>query len=226
MSLLSKKILRAQGFIFDLDGTLIDTTPLVEAFWRQFALENDLDAEKILSTSHGRRTIETIAEWVPHKATLEYAEEFEGKLAQNTEGLSVLPGVTALLEKIPLGRMGICTSGNKKMAQTRLTQCGMPIPTVMATGDTVTTGKPDPEGYLTSARALGIDPRDCVVFEDAPAGVKAAKSAGMQCVGCLTSHTAEQLKEAGVDYIVPLLTEVDIEIMADGSFEVILTNPQ
>ncbi|KAG2220977.1 hypothetical protein INT45_006510 [Circinella minor] len=223
---LSKHILRAKGFIFDLDGTLIDTTPLVERFWRQFALENDLDAEKILATSHGRRTIETIAEWVPHKATIEYAEEFEGKLAQNTEGLSVLPGVTTLLEKIPLGRMGICTSGNKNMAQTRLTQCNMPVPTVMATGDTVTVGKPDPEGYLTAARNLELDPKDCIVFEDAPAGIRAAKSAGMQCIGCLTSHTVEQLKEAGVDYIVQLLTDVDIEQLPDGSFEVILTNTQ
>ena len=94
-----------------------------------------------MATSHGRRTIETIAEWVPHKATIEYAEEFEGRLAQSTEGLSVLPGVTTLLEKIPLGRMGICTSGNKNMAQTRLTQCNMPVPTVMATGDTVNNKK-------------------------------------------------------------------------------------
>ncbi|KAI9484811.1 HAD-superfamily hydrolase subfamily IA, variant 3 [Zychaea mexicana] len=223
MSLLPKNVLRAKAFVFDLDGTLIDTTPLVEQHWRDFALEHDLDAEKILASSHGRRTIETIAAWVPHKATLEVAEEYERKLAQKTEGLSVLPGVTALLEKIPLGRMGICTAGNKFMAETRLGQCGMAVPTVMSTGDTVTRGKPDPEGYLAAAVNLGADPKDCIVFEDAPAGVRAATAAGMQSIACTTTHTAEQLKEANATYVVRYLTDVDVVTLPDGTFEVIVT---
>ncbi|KAI8140996.1 HAD-superfamily hydrolase subfamily IA, variant 3 [Fennellomyces sp. T-0311] len=226
MSQLPKSVLRAKAFVFDLDGTLIDSTPLVEQHWRDFALEHDLDAEKILASSHGRRTIETIAEWVPHKATLEVAEEYERKLAAKTEGLSVLPGVTALLEKIPLGRMGICTAGNKYMAQTRLGQCGIAVPTVMATGDTVTRGKPDPEGYLLAAKNLHTDPKDCIVFEDAPSGIRAACAAGMKSIGCTTTHTVEQLKEAGATYVVRYLTDVDIETLPDSTFEVIVTEPQ
>ncbi|KAL1930310.1 hypothetical protein VTP01DRAFT_10472 [Rhizomucor pusillus] len=221
---LDHHVLRAKAFVFDLDGTLIDTTPLVERHWREFALEHDLDPEKILTTSHGRRTIETIAEWVPHKATIEYVDQLERRLAEKTEGVSVLPGVTNLLEKIPLGRMAICTAGNRFMAETRLNQCSIAVPTVMATGDVVTAGKPEPEGYLLTAKGLKEDPKDCIVFEDAPAGVRAARAAGMQCIACTTTHTKEQLKEAGATYVVSFLTDVDITSLPDGSFEVIVTN--
>lgn len=189
---------------------------------------------------------------MPHKATIEYVDQLERRLAEKTEGVSVLPGVTNLLEKIPLGRMAICTAGNRFMAETRLNQCSIAVPTVMATGDVVTAGKPEPEvkrhssrkvaqsgsfhfivltcsylfyqGYLLTAKGLKEDPKDCIVFEDAPAGVRAARAAGMQCIACTTTHTKEQLKEAGATYVVSFLTDVDITSLPDGSFEVIVTN--
>jgi len=106
----STKYYRAKAFVFDLDGTLIDTIPLVEKFWHQFAFEHGLDGNKILATSHGVRTIETMAKWTPHKATPEHADDFERKLAEESEGVSVLPGISTLLQKIPHGKWGICTA--------------------------------------------------------------------------------------------------------------------
>ncbi|KAI7881833.1 HAD-like protein [Lichtheimia hyalospora FSU 10163] len=216
-----QQVFRVKGFAFDLDGTLIDTTPLVVQHWREFALEHGLDAEKILATSHGRRTIETLQTWIPDKATMEMADDMERKLTAKTDGVSILPGVAALLEKIPLASTAVCTAGTRHMAENRLIQVGLDVPKVMSTGDSVSRGKPDPEGYLSAAERLGIDPKDCLVFEDAPAGVQAARAAGMDCIACATTHTVEQLKEAGASCVVEFLTDVDIERLPDGSFDVI-----
>ncbi|CAO0795230.1 unnamed protein product [Mucor circinelloides] len=195
----STKYYRAKAFVFDLDGTLIDTIPLVEKFWHQFAFEHGLDGNKILATSHGVRTIETMAKWTPHKATPEHADDFERKLAEESEGVSVLPGISTLLQKIPHGKWGICTGGNEYMARKRLEQCDIQAPEAMVCGDM---------------------PQDVIVFEDAPAGVKAAISAGAQVIACTTTHTVDQLREAGAHTIVKLLTDVDFTNLPDGSFEV------
>ncbi|KAF7732150.1 hypothetical protein EC973_006405 [Apophysomyces ossiformis] len=224
MSRLPTQTLRAKGFIFDLDGTMIDTTPLVERHWRTFAAEHGLDADKILATSHGRRTIETLELWTPHLAKQEIAEGFERELAKQSDGLSVLPGVRAMLEKIPTDRYGIFTAANRHMAEIRLKQCNLDIPKVMATGDTVSRGKPDPEGCFTVATALQVNPRDCLVFEDSPHGIAAAREAGMQSIGCTTTHTVDQLKKAGATQVVSYFTDVDITLLPDGTFELTITN--
>lgn len=88
----------------------------------------------------------------------------------------------------------------------------------------MTNGKPHPEGYLSAAKALGRDPQDCIVFEDAPAGVQAAIAAGMKCVACTTTHSVEELKDAGATIIVERLNSVSIEKQADGTYKTIIQN--
>jgi beta-phosphoglucomutase-like phosphatase (HAD superfamily) len=88
----------------------------------------------------------------------------------------------------------------------------------------LTFGKPHPEGYLLAAKALGRDPKDCIVFEDAPAGVQAAIAAGMECIACTTTHTVEELKDAGATVIVGLLDSVSIKKEADGTYKTIIEN--
>ncbi|OBZ82989.1 Sugar phosphatase YfbT [Choanephora cucurbitarum] len=220
MASLKHNHFRAKGFVFDLDGTLIDTTPLVTRFWRQFAIENGIDGDKILATSHGVRTIETMARWTPHKATEDHVRDFEKRLAEDSEGVSVLPGVASLIDKIPLGHWGVCTAGTEYMARKRLEQCDIPAPKVLICGDMVSQGKPHPEPYLKAIEELNLEPHNVIVFEDAPAGVQSAKAAGAHVIACKTTHTADQLKEAGADCIVDLLTDVDFINLPDGSFEV------
>ncbi|CAO3639555.1 unnamed protein product [Cunninghamella blakesleeana] len=213
-------ITNIKGFIFDLDGTLIDTTPLVIKYWHRFADEHGLDGEKILETSHGVRSIETVAKWKPELATEEYVTSMEAKLASETDGLTILPGVTKLLNQIPHGKWGIYTGGTSLMANARLNQLNMAIPDGLMTGDKVGNGKPHPEGYLKVAEILYVEPKDCIVFEDAPAGIQAGKAGGMKVIACCTSHTEEQLKKTDADFIVPDLSKINIITLDDGTFNV------
>ncbi|KAH8554613.1 HAD-like domain-containing protein [Umbelopsis sp. PMI_123] len=219
------KTLITKCVLFDMDGTLIDTTPLVEKHWRSFAAEHGLDAEKILEMSHGRRTIDTLKYWTPHHATPEIADMYERKLTNESEGVSILPGVTSLLAALPHDKYGICTSAKSYMAEARLKQCNMDIPKVLVTADRVEHGKPDPEGYIMTGKILGYGGSDCVVVEDAPAGVEAAKRAGMHSIACVTTHSLEQLKAAGADYIVNDLGDVDVTVLGDGRLEFTISNP-
>ncbi|KAG0749810.1 hypothetical protein G6F57_003740 [Rhizopus arrhizus] len=218
------KTLESKAFIFDLDGTVIDTTPQVVKFWTDLAIQNNLKPEQILETSHGRRTIETLERWMPHLATIEHVIELERKLALEKEGVTVLPGVLDLLESILPEDWTINTAGTNVMATARLQQFDIKIPIEMATGDKLTYGKPHPEGYLMAAKLINRDPKDCVVFEDAPAGVRAAIAAGMQCIACTTTHTVEQLKEAGATIIVDFLNNVHIEKQSNGTYLTVVNN--
>lgn len=218
------KTLDSKAFIFDLDGTLIDTTAMVVKYWTDFANQYNLDVEKILETSHGRRTIETLQRWKPEIATVEYVNDLEGRLAKEMDGVIILPGVRELIANIKTEDWTVNTAGTHIMATTRLSQFGIPVPKEMATGDKLKFGKPHPEGYLLAAKYINRDPKDCIVFEDAPAGVMAAIAAGMQCIACTTTHTVDQLKEAGATVIVDRLDSVHIEKQADGSYKTTIEN--
>jgi glycerol 3-phosphatase-1/sugar-phosphatase len=151
----------SKGFLFDLDGTMIDTTPLVIEFWEGLAKQYNLDPKKvktprdrlhplffftyrfikkILESSHGRRTIETLQKWIPEKATPEYVNELEAGLASKKEGVTILPGVLDMLSKIDSSDWTVNTAGTRLMATSRLEQCQIHIPNKMATGDMVRRG--------------------------------------------------------------------------------------
>ncbi|KAG2230866.1 hypothetical protein INT48_003029 [Thamnidium elegans] len=212
----------AKAIIFDLDGTMVDTTPLVEHHWHLFAKENGLDGYK--ARSHGVRTMETFEKWTPHKATPEEVAEFERKLADESDGVRVLPGVISLLEKIPTDKWGIYTGGTQYMAKKRLEQSKLPRPGTVICGDMLTKGKPDPAGYIRAAKEVGYQGNEVIVFEDAPAGVKSGRDAGAVVIACATSHTVDQLKDAGAHCVVKFLTDVDLTVLPDGSLKVEVKN--
>ncbi len=195
-----------QAILFDLDGVLVDSTPCVTRVWKAWAQERGLDPEYVVHAAHGQRTIETVRNVAPHLDAQRETNLIERRELNDTDGLRVLPGAKDLLMALPPDRHTIVTSGTRRLATTRLRVSGLPVPAKMITADDVTRGKPDPGPYLAAATALGFEPKDCLVFEDAPSGIRSAKSGGMMAVGLTTTYRTEELSEA--DLIIPSLESV------------------
>ncbi len=194
--------------LFDADGTLIDSIPAVERAWRTWSAEYGFDPDAVLAVCHGRPSSETIAELVPgdgFRAALTRLDDLE---VGDTRGVRGYANSRELLETLSDAGVpwAVVTSATLPLVTARLKAAELPTPQVLVTADSVTNGKPDPEGYLLAARQLGVPAADCVVIEDAPAGVRAGKAAGAAVIAVATSHGAEELGAA--DAIVPDLTSV------------------
>jgi mannitol-1-/sugar-/sorbitol-6-phosphatase len=194
---------------------LVESTACVERQWALFAAEHGLPLAKVLEVAHGRPTIETVRLAVPHlsaAAATATAELLEEREARDFEGVLEVTGASRLLHRLPEARWAIVTSGTRLLATARLAHVGLAVPRVLVTADDIVRGKPDPEPYLLGARRLGVVPSACVVVEDAPAGIRAARAAGMYSIAVTTSHREEQLREA--DLVVPGLADVEERLVA------------
>jgi len=185
------------ALLFDLDGVLIDSTPAVIRVWTQWALARGFDPVEVVRTAHGRPSISTIREYLPHAD-----HEAENRVVESGEiadlnGVVPLPGAKELLEALPPERWTIVTSCTRQLGRTRLRAAGLPIPSRLITCDDVKNGKPDPEPYLKGASLLGFAARDCIVVEDAPAGIRAGKEAGARVIACRTTSAEQELTDAG-----------------------------
>lgn len=209
------------AILFDLDGVLVDSTRPVERHWRAWAKRKGLDGGAILAVSHGMRTVEVIRVVAPHLDAEAEAREIESVEATDIEGLAAMPGAVELVHSVPEGRWGVVTSGPRYLQSGRLKFCGLPVPKVFVTADDVIHGKPDPEPYLKGAEGLGIKPAECLVIEDAPAGIQAARAAGMKVIGMASTFAPEKL--AGADAVVQKLAQVDVGM--DGGQKLIVRIP-
>jgi sugar-phosphatase len=198
--------LTARALIFDLDGVLVQSNPIAERHWRRWARERDVSYEHIAAVHHGRPTVETIREVAPHLDAEAEAERKEGREAEDTDGLTAFDGAHRLTAALPDGRWTIATSGRRRTATTRLAHVGLPRPETLVTADDVASGKPAPDPYRLAAERLGLRPQDCIVIEDAPAGVESARRAGAQVVAVTSSNDADAL--AAADAVVPRLADV------------------
>src|SRR5215467_1687249 len=190
-----------RGFLFDLDGVLIDSTPAVARVWSRWAHEHGFDPEDTVRRAHGRPSITTIRELLPNAdAEAENRIVEQGEL-DDTEGVVPLPGARELLSSLSPERWAIVTSCTRPLAETRVRAAGLPIPKRMITSNDITFGKPNPEPYLKGAALLGVPARDCVVLEDAPAGIHAGKAAGAIVVAFPTTSPERDLDAAGADFV-------------------------
>lgn len=205
--------LTCSAVLFDLDGVLIDSTPCVTRVWRQWAKEHGLDADKVISIAHGRRSIETVQLVAPHLDAESENLKIEQREIEDTEGLVVIPGAADLLASLPSQGWTVVTSGTRALATRRLQVAGLPVPPKMVTADDVVNGKPDPEPYLKGAEKVGANPVECAVVEDAPSGIKAARNAGMRVFGVPTTYSAGELRDATV--LLQSLSQ--LRAQADGS---------
>ena len=186
----------AQAVLFDLDGVLVDSTHAVERVWRKWAIEHKQDPEFVIEMAHGRRSVETIRIVAPEMKAEEENLKVEQMEIDDKEGVVVIPGAAALLKSLPPDRFTIVTSATRPLAAARLGYAALPVPQRFISADDVINGKPDPEPYLKGAALLGYTPKDCIVIEDAPAGVNSAKAAGMRVIALTTTYPPAELSAA------------------------------
>jgi sugar-phosphatase len=207
--------IHARALLFDNDGTLVSSLESVDRCWTRWAREYGLTAEDFARIElHGRTAAEIAADLLPAGTVPEAVariEELEVADVPNG-GVRALPGTKEFLSVLPEGRWAVVTSATRRLALARLGVIGV-LPRVLVSADDVTRGKPDPEPYLRAARTLGVDPADCVVFEDAPAGLRAGRAAGMRTVALATTHRREELE---ADLVVDDLSALSALVTDDG----------
>lgn len=182
----------ADAVLLDLDGTLVDSTPAIVRSWLRWAEEFGVDPAR-LADSHGRPTAEIVASVLPPSRVGEALARIDYLEVTDVTGVRALPGAVELMSALPEGSWAIVTSCGYDLAMARMDAAGLPPAPVLVTADDVTYGKPAPEPYLTGAALVGAPPANCLVVEDAPSGVAAARAAGMRVVGVATTHPADAL---------------------------------
>lgn len=197
--------LHCTAVLFDCDGVLVDSDTSVVRSWTRWAHEMNLDPEEVLPAVHGRRSADTVAQFIsPSKrpAAVELIDALEIEDAATVTGI---PGAAELLAAIPPGRWATVTSASRDLAHARLSAAGLTAPEVLVTAGDVSHGKPHPEGYLAAAQRLGVPADQCVVVEDAPAGIRAARAAQ---VGYVLGIGSRNMGEHQPDALVPDLRSV------------------
>ena len=213
MLLFWKMIFAAKAILFDMDGVLMNSAPAVERVWRAWALARGFDPARVVERAHGRRSVETIRAVAPELDAEKENVKVERMEIEDKEGVTALPGAAQLLRVLPSGRFAIVTSATRPLAVARLGYAGLPVPAHMVTADDVTQGKPSPEPYRKGAALLGFAATDCLVFEDTPAGIAAARAAGMRVIGLHTTYPASALPSA--DAVIASLAGVNAELRGE-----------
>ncbi|GGQ32591.1 phosphatase [Streptomyces pseudogriseolus] len=212
--------IHAHALLFDNDGTLVSSLESVNRCWTRWAVEYGLTAEDFARVElHGRPAAEIAADLLPAHVVPQAVARIEDLEVEDVAGggVRLLPGTEEFLAGLPAERWAVVTSATRRLAEARLAAVGI-LPKTLIAADDITRGKPDPEPYLLAARTLGVDPADCVVFEDAPAGLQAGRAAGMTTVALATTHRAEELTAdlvlKDLSALSALVTEAGIEISA------------
>ena len=197
--------------LFDMDGTLIDSTPAVVRSWTRWAREEGVPQHD-LAGWHGVPAGQIVAALLPterHAAAIARLEAIE---LEDTDGVVVLPGAAEALRALAPDRAAIATSCTRPLARVRVAAAGLSAPGVFVTADDVKVGKPDPEPYRLAAQRLGFDPSRCLAVEDAPQGLASARSAGCVTFAVTTTYPAGDLD---ADLVLRTLADVCFTV-ADG----------
>jgi len=211
-------IFRCAAVLFDLDGVLVDSTRSVERQWRAWAREQGIDGDKVMAVAHGVRTIEVIRAVAPHLDAEAEVRKLESREAHDRDGVVAMPGAVELVHAIPQGRWCVVTSGTRLLASARLRLFGIPVPKFMITADDVANGKPHPEPYLKGAELLGVSPEECLVIEDAPAGIQSALAGGMKVIAMASTYPASALGEA--DVVIEKLAQIQVGFDGGGKLSI------
>jgi mannitol-1-/sugar-/sorbitol-6-phosphatase len=204
---------RISAILFDLDGVLVDSGVIVERAWRSWATEQAIRADDVLALAHGRPAREVVRLVAPHLDAEQQVRRIVRYEARDAASLTAFPGARECVDVARRGRWAVVTSGARELAAERLAAVGLPVPEILITADDVVAGKPDPEPYERARRQLAVPAAECVVVEDAPVGILAAKRAGMTVLAVTTTHLAPSLALA--DLVCANLCEVT-ELLTAG----------
>ena len=202
--------IRCRAVLFDLDGVLVDSTPAVARVWTTWAKKHGFVPEEVVRQAHGRPSIATIRELLPHADHAAENREVERGEIEDTEGVIPLPGALEILQALPQERWTIATSCTRRLAEVRIRAAGLPLPQKMITSNDVQRGKPDPEPYIKAAQLLGFFPADCIVVEDAPAGIRAGKASGARVLALRTTAPDPELTQSGATWIISDLASLRV----------------
>jgi sugar-phosphatase len=192
-----------------MDGVLIDSTPAVARVWHGWAIEHGLDPDTVVKMAHGRPSRTTIQELLPQADLDAEDREVERREIEDLDGMVLLPGARQLLNSLSAGRWTIVTSATRALAEVRLRAAGLPMPKTLIASTDVENGKPHPEPYQKAAAALGFPAPECIVIEDAPAGIRAGKAAGARVIAFPTTMDRCELEEARPDWIVRNCADIE-----------------
>lgn len=201
-----------RAVLFDVDGVLLDSYAGYREVWSRWCLLREVDLELAWAATHGRRPVETVAEVAPHLTPEDEYVVLKALLGEVGDRFPAFAAAASLLHALPSESWGIVTSGQRLTVLARFQSHGLPQPSVFVDGDDVAEGKPSSEGYLLAARLLGVRARDCLVVEDAPAGVQAGKAAGMTVLAVASTHRPEELARA--DDVVLSLDDAGPRVLA------------
>jgi mannitol-1-/sugar-/sorbitol-6-phosphatase len=211
-------LLTASAVLLDMDGTLVNSDAVVERTWRRWAARYGLDGAYVYGISHGRQGHDTMAELLPGRSreqNLAEARELAAAEAADVDGVIPVPGASWFLAALAGVPHALVTSATDAIARARMAAVGLPMPPVTVTADQVSAGKPAPEGFLKAAATLGVDPADCVAFEDSAAGLAAARAAGMRTIGVGPRALAHQPELHVQDF-----NDLRLETAPDGAVRI------
>ncbi|EJM64919.1 HAD-IA family hydrolase [Pseudomonas sp. GM55] len=178
-----------RAFLFDMDGTVLTSIAAAERVWTTWAVRHGVDVDSFLPTIHGARAIDTISRLglpgVDAEAEAAWITEAE---IEDVDGVFEVAGAAKFLRSLPVKQWAIVTSAPRELALRRMAAAGIPEPEVLVTAEDVTAGKPDPAGYKLAAQRLGVEPEQCLIFEDATVGILAAEAAGADVMIVTATH--------------------------------------
>jgi mannitol-1-/sugar-/sorbitol-6-phosphatase len=184
--------------LFDLDGVLVESREATERVWLEWAARNGIEADELRAAMHGVRSVEVVRALRPELDAVAESDAIERRQAEDLDGLRAIPGAAKALGALKEDRVAVVTSATRPLAEARLGAVGIELPAVAVCAGDVARGKPDPEGYLTAAERLGVDPAQALVVEDSPPGIEAGRAAGAATVAVTSTHEASEVGAADV----------------------------